>query len=401
MTSPSPTLISFLGKGRADAKTGYRSATYRFDEGFVRTVPFFGLALREYLQPGRLVLVGTPGSMWDVFFDREGAEGDTIELIEAIENNQVDAVLLAKHAVRLEHELGVPVQCVLIPFARNTAEQIEVLTLLAEQVREGENLCLDVTHSFRHLPMLALVAARYLSHVAKVKVSELYYGALEMTPAGGETPVLRLSGLLHMLDWVEALATYDKDGDYGVFAALLAADGMEPNRATLLEKAAFFERTSNPVKAREALSSVFPFIEQHRGGLSDLFRDELIKRINWFRAPERYQWEASLARASLGRQDYLRAAMFMYESVSTRAVSYEVRGNPYDHADRKEAYSQIRSQNTDAKTLEYLRNALAHGLRPPERDYKSKSDIACEAALQNRENLAKALHQLADDLLKS
>lgn len=399
---PTPTtLISFLGKGRADAKTGYRTATYRFDDGFVRTVPFFGLALTEFLQPDRLVLVGTPGSMWDVFFDREGAEGDTIELIEAIEQSRVDSALLAKHSSRLERELGVPVQCVLIPFARDTVEQIEVLTLLAAQVSEGENLCLDVTHSFRHLPMLALVAARYLSHVSKVKVSELYYGALEMTPDGGETPVLRLSGLLHMLDWVEALATYDKDGDYGVFAALLAADGMEPNRAALLEKAAFFERTSNPVKAREALSSVFPSIEQHRGGLSDLFRGELIKRINWFREPERHQWEASLARASLDRQDYLRAAMFMFESVSTRAVNYEMRGNPNDHADRKEAYGQLKGQRTDAKTLEYLRNALAHGLRSPERDYKSKSDMACEMALQNRENLARTLRRLADELMKS
>ncbi len=399
MTTPT-TLISFLGKGRADPQTGYRTATYRFDQGFARTVPFFGLALTEFLQPDRLVLVGTPGSMWDVFFDRAGTENDPIALIEAIEHNRVDNALLAKYSEQLQRELGLPVQCVLIPFARNVAEQIEVLTLLAALVKDGENLCLDVTHSFRHLPMLALVAARYLSHVAKVNVSELYYGALEMTPEGGETPVLRLSGLLHMLDWVEALATYDKDGDYGVFAALLAADGMEPNRAALLEKAAFFERTSNPVKAREALSSVFPSIEQHRGGLSNLFRGELIKRINWFRSPERHQWEASLARASLDRQDFMRAAMFTYESVSTRAVNYDMRGNPNDHADRKEAYNQLKSQTADVKTLEYLRNALAHGLRQPDRDYKSKSDIACEMALQSRENLAKTLRQLADDLLK-
>ena len=394
------TLISFLGKGRADAQTGYRTATYRFDDGFVRSVPFFGLALTEYIQPDRLVLVGTPGSMWDVFFDREGGEADTIELIEAIEQNRVNSEVLEKHSVRLERELGMPVKCVLIPFARDTVEQIEVLTLLAAEVAEGENLCLDVTHSFRHLPMLAIVAARYLSHVSNVKVSELYYGALEMTPQGGETPVLRLSGLLRMLDWVEALATYDKDGDYGVFGALLAADGMEPNRAALLEKAAFFERTSNPVKAREALSSVFPSIEQHRGGLSDLFRDELIKRINWFRAPERHQWEASLAKSNLSRKDYLRAAMFMFESATTYAVNYGMRGNPHDHDTRKEAYAQLKKQSTDAKTLEYLRNALAHGLRPHDRGYKSDSDKACELALQSRENLAKTLHQLADDLLK-
>lgn len=388
----STTLISFLGKGRADPKTGYRTATYRFDEGFARTVPFLGLALTDYLKPDRLILVGTPGSMWDVFFDREGAEADTIELIEAVEKNRVDNDLLVKHSLRLEQELGLPVQCVLIPFARDTAEQIKVLTLLAAQVQQGENLCLDVTHSFRHLPMLALVAARYLSHVAKVTVSELYYGALEMTDSAGETPVLRLSGLLRMLDWVEALATYDKDGDYGVFAPLLEADGMEPNRTKLLEKAAFFERTSNPVKAREALSSVFPSIEQHRGGLSDLFRQELINRIVWFRAPDRYQWEASLAHASLVRNDYLRAATFMFESVCTRAVWDKKLGDPNNFDNRKEAYRLVADENPRAKDLEYLRNALAHGMRP--RDQIERN------ALQDRQALAASLRHLADDLLK-
>lgn len=386
------TLISFLGKGRADAKTGYRTATYRFDAGFARTVPFFGLALTEYLKPDRLVLAGTAGSMWDVFFDHENADADTLELIDAVAAEQVSAQVLEQHAQQLSDKLGLPVQCVLIPFARDTAEQVQVLTRLADHVSAAENLSLDVTHSFRHLPMLALVAARYLSHVKKVTVSELYYGALEMTVKGEETPVLRLSGLLRMLDWVEALATYDKDGDYGVFAPLLTADGMESNRTNLLEKAAFFERTSNPVKAREALSSVFASIEQHHGGLSDLFRDELCKRIDWFRAPERHQWEAALANASLQRQDYLRAALFLFESVCTRAVVEQRLGDPGDFDNRNEAYNNLKQGNSSAKKLEYLRNSLAHGVRP--RDEREAAD------LRSREQLAATLHRLADNLLK-
>ncbi len=388
----STTLISFLGKGRTDPKTGYRTATYRFDDGFAKTVPFFGLALAEYLQPDRLILVGTSGSMWDVFFDRNDPQDNTLELMEAVEHNRVDATMLAQHALKLEKEVGVPVQCVLIPFARDTAEQIKVLTLLAEQVQEGECISLDVTHGFRHLPMLALVAARYLTHVAKVSVSELYYGALEMTEPGAETPVLRLSGLLRMLDWVEALATYDKDGDYGVFGPLLQVDGMDPNRALLLQKASFFERTTNPVKAREALSSVFPSIEQHQGGLSDLFRPELVKRIDWFRAPQRHQWEASLARASLLRDDYLRAAVFMFEAVSTKAVWDQKLGDTNSFDCRKEAYKSLSNANSNAKDLEFLRNALAHGVRPagqPERE-----------ALKDRQALAATLRRMANDLLE-
>lgn len=386
------TLISFLGKGRSDARHGYRTAAYRFDEGLIKTVSFFGLALAEYLQPDRLILVGTAGSMWDVFFERSGADEETLALMEAVEGQCVDAAMLERHAARLEAELGMAVDCLLIPYARDTAEQVAVLQNLAHKMAENECVSIDVTHSFRHLPMLAIVAARYLTHVKNVKVQEIYYGALEMTPPDGPTPVLRLSGLLNMLDWVEALATYDKDGDYGVFAPLLQADGMEPNRASLLERAAFFERTSNPVKAREALSSVFPSIEQHRGGLSDLFREELIKRINWFRAAGRHDWEAALARASLARDDYLRAAMFMFESVSTRAVLDNRLGDPSDYSNRKDAYGMLKKDSSEARKLEYLRNALAHGSRP--------LDQREEVDLRDRKALAAALRRLADNLIK-
>jgi len=385
------TLISFLGKGRADAQSGYRAASYKFDEGIIKTVNFFGLALAEYLQPQRLILVGTAGSMWDVFFEREGADDETLALMDAVEGQRVDAAMLERHAKRLASELGLVVDCLLIPYARDTAEQIAVLRGLASKVTENECVSIDVTHSFRHLPMLALVAARYLAHVSKVKIEELYYGALEMTGADGQTPVLRLSGLLKMLDWVEALATYDKDGDYGVFAPLLVDDGMEPGRAKLLVKAAFFERTSNPVKAREALTTVFPSVEAHQGELGGLFKGALSKRINWFRKPTRQDWEASLALASLERSDFLRAAQFMYESIATKAV-YDTKGDCNNFDVRDEAMKAFRVGHKSLNKLTALRNAMSHGLR--------SKDQRDDSALKNREELARQLHRLADELLK-
>ncbi len=110
------TLLSFLGKGRADLKTGYRIASYRFDAGFARSVPFFGLALNDYLKPDRLVLVGTAGSMWDVFFERAGGDDDAmLELMSAVEAGQVDDRLLDLPRQQLAAQLGIPVDCLLIP----------------------------------------------------------------------------------------------------------------------------------------------------------------------------------------------------------------------------------------------------------------------------------------------
>lgn len=373
------TLISFLGK----QANGYRTARYCFDAGFTREVPFFGMALAEYVQPDKLILLGTASSMWDVLFleETESKDDSLLHLVEAASAGRVDQPLLDQHAQRLEEKLGYPVRCQLIPFARDEAEQVAILSELSARVDQDERIVLDVTHAFRHLPMLALVAARYLQHVRRVDVQDIYYGALTMEDQHGNTPVLRLGGMLRMLNWVDALSSYEKDGDYGVFAKLLEDDGLERSRAALLEKAAFFERTNNPVKARETLSSVFPSVESHDGALGRLFRGELVKRISWFRGPSRDDWEQSLARAYLERRDYLRTATFMYEAFVTRATNAE-KFNPNDFAQRDEAYKRARSEHPEVKQLEYLRNALAHGVRP--RDDRDGRTLGDEISLRDK-----------------
>lgn len=369
------TLISFLGKGRADQQTGYRTASYRFDTGFIRRVPFFGLALTEYLKPQKLILIGTAGSMWDVFFEQQG-ELDEV-LIDAVAKESVSAELLEHHKVRLTEKLGVSVECLLIPYARETKEQAAILGHLSGVVSAREKIALDVTHGFRHLPMLALVAARYLTHVAGVEIEDIYYGALEMTQPNDETPVLRLGGMLTMLDWIEALANYEKDGDYGVFAPLLKQDGME--RADELKQAAFYERSSNPVKAREKLTGIDQVLAKHDAPMAALFKEELRKRIAWYRGNTRHDWELALADAYLERRDFVRAAIYLFEAAVTKAV-FDGKGNPMDFAQRDEAWKNLRQTIPQAKKLEYLRNALAHGVRSEDNEVRRM--LGSEAALQ-------------------
>lgn len=363
------TLISFLGKGRYE-KDGYRTAKYRFDGAFMREVPFFGLALTDYLKPDRLILVGTSGSMWDVFFERESSQSDEslLELIEAVESDAVDAKLLEGHAGRLSERLGHPVDCLLIDYARDEAGQAKLLGQLASSLIEGEQIAIDVTHSFRHLPMLALIAARFLSRVRNVRIEDIYYGAYDMKdPVSDEVPVLRLKGMLKMLDWVDALSSYDKDGDYSVFSSLLAEDGMPEGRARILESAAFQERVNHLEGARQKLSASLEAIAAHQGPLGSLFRPELEARVAWVRKPERGQRELALANAYLARRDYLRCAIFLQEGLITREVD-RLKGISMRRQDRENA-EMFLSQDSEAfKKLKWLRNALAHGQRSQDND---------------------------------
>jgi len=390
------TVISLLGKSLLDQKnTGYRTANYRFEDGSVRVNAFFGLALADHIKADRLILAGTAGSMWDYFFTSQDATEDEslIEFIDAVKDQRVTQEMLKAEEYRLSQKLERSVTMLLIPYARDEAEQATILQSLASVVTEQEKVVIDVTHGYRHLPMLALVAARYLSHVRQVQVEELYYGAFEMrsTNANGVevVPVLKLGSMLRMLDWVEALAVYDRSGDYGVFSPLLVQDGMAPEKADLLQQAAFFERTSNPVKAREKLSTVFDAVKSHQGALGALFSEALSKRVNWFRKSTRADWELTLSNAYLGHKDYLRSATYLYESCITRAT-LDQGADINDFDVRKEAYGQIRSQ--DHETLRYLRNGMAHGLR--EQENKSKACKNANTALVDQSKLVKLLREL-------
>ena len=241
------TLVSFLGKGRDNPQTGYRQATYRFPDGSTETTAYFGLALTRHLAPDRLVLLGTAGSMWDVLVENLpgiGGEDDALRLalMDAVAAQRVDQPLLDRVAPLVERALGRPVQLLCIPFGRDAAEQRAILDAIAQAAPNGQ-VSLDLTHGFRHLPMLGLLSAFVLDGLGR-QVAGLYYGALDMS-ADGIAPVLRLDGLIAVQRWVDALASFEASGDYGLFAPLLERDGVPADKARCLHEAAFFERTFN------------------------------------------------------------------------------------------------------------------------------------------------------------
>jgi len=356
------TLISFLGKGREGGR--YQTAEYQFENGAIVTEPYFGLALCQQLKPKRLLLVGTAGSAWDIFFQREASTGDDalIALMDALETTSVSDELLTEPAKQLAARLGLQVDCLLIDYARTDAEQARVLRNLAARLAPGEQVVMDITHAFRHLPMLALVAARYLARTQAVEVADIYYGALEMTdPANKLTPVLRLTGMLRMLDWVDALSAYEKGGDYGGFAPLLRDEGLDGALANELEKAAFMERVTNSQGAWEHLRTSSGAIASHDGAISGLFAEQLQKRLAWTKNPSRGDRELSLAKIWFERRDYLRAAIFLQEGLITREVYARAQPDD-DFRIREEAKESLRA-NQQFQQLEMMRNALAHGTR--------------------------------------
>jgi CRISPR-associated Csx2 family protein len=384
------TLISFLGRGRRDSSgTRYLRANYEFEDGRRVRTSFFGLGLAEKLDVDKLVILGTERSIWDVFAEHFAEDEQMLEdvaelgLDRAVAEGSVTQQLLDRLAPLAAQKLRAQVRFVLIPYARDTPEQVEVLQRMADSVDASEHIVLDVTHGFRHLPMLALVAARYLAKVRRVKVENIYYGALEMAEQGsGYVPVLKLNGMLRLLDWVDAIEAYRKDGDFGDVASLLEDEGLQTAPANELRKAAFYERTSNSVRASQALTSALPEMSIHPGMPGGLFVEELRNRVAWFRSGERADKELALADIYFERRDYLRTAIFMLESAVTREV-FKRKENWNDYEQRDSARRTLCESSTHVRRLDSLRNALAHGVRSRDGEIARilEDEVACRVAL--------------------
>jgi len=397
------TLITFLGRAG-----NYQSTTYRFPDGDTATTRYFSLALRRKLRADRLVMFGTSGSAWDVIcLDDQGAAltGEALDAVEQVESavreNRVTQELLTPLAEPISRSLGFDVQFRVIGYAQNLQEQLALLQAMADEVNTGDPVSLDITHSFRHLPMLALLSALHLCAARQVTVDGLYYGAFEMKQ-DGITPVMNLAGLLRIADWVGALNTFDKDGDYSAFAHLMEQDGLPTHQANYLRRAAFRERTSNAWKAREDLRNLDVVLESGLPGVSSLFSDQLKERIHWYKGADLLAWQRELAIEYLERGDYIRSAIFALEGFETSLVDLERHEQLSNFTHREQAVEEYwhglrgpQKLKDDYVFLNGLRNALAHGTRPKD----SKLGRKIERTLSNSKLLQEELRRLIKKLL--
>ena len=377
----SHTLLTFLGRGREKPGIGYRTTTYCFPDGSKsEESAFFGLELARYLDPDTVVVFGTCGSQWSVLVEHlagknQDDEPARLELMYAEVNQRVTQAMLNSTVHLMTRGAARTVISRLIPFGRDQKQKYEILESLAASVCEGDDISFDVTHGFRHLGMVGFLSSFMLEQIKRLKVKDLWYGALDMT-VDDVTPVLRLDGLVRVRRWVDALARFDATGDYGVFARLLEEDGVPPTKARCLEAAAFYERNCNLPDAKTKLQAFLPVLNDPLQGASELFRKRLRQRLSWVGGKGMIDYQRALADQYLERGDYMRATVFGWECLVWQ-VCERFHCDPQDfdrdssvgrHAALKRARKDWdKTSRVSSWKLKRIRDSLAHGTPPKNR----------------------------------
>lgn len=189
-------IISFLGF------TNYTETTYLHPttSQTVRT-PFFQEALIEFYQPDTLYVLLTETVATKI--PRGATESNWTALQKRLAEK-----------VNLEPIFD-------IPESNSPEDGWIIFDKITGCLNQGDRVIFDLTHSFRSIPVIALLAISYLRTVRQVKVEGVLYGAFDPNAQGKPTPSYDLLPMLSLLDWIAATDRFVKVGDGLPLAELL------------------------------------------------------------------------------------------------------------------------------------------------------------------------------------
>ncbi len=208
---PRKVLISFLGTGSYNENRTYRTADYRFDDGTQYNTSFVASAIAQHLHPDVIILLGTVKSMWEeVYRSFSGDnvdEGYYVELGDFCHNANKDSELSLPQKDVLENAIAPEAHVELIRYGLNQEEIREnsaIVLGLEKYFKRGDILTVDITHSFRSLPLVLMNLLVYLRNVSKksIQIDHVLYGMLDISRELGYTPVVELNDVLTINDWI-------------------------------------------------------------------------------------------------------------------------------------------------------------------------------------------------------
>lgn len=117
------------------------------------------------------------------------------------------------------------IEAVDIPSGEIEEELWDIFDKVLGKINYKDEIIFDITHSFRSLPVLALIILNYAKFVKKCEIKGMYYGAVEAlgVPANEiekklkledrNAPIFNLTPFVNLLDWTVGIDRFIEDGD--------------------------------------------------------------------------------------------------------------------------------------------------------------------------------------------
>lgn len=320
----SKVLISFLGTSQKVDNRKYRTADYKFNDGETITTSFIADAIRKHYKVDKLILIGTVRSMWEEVYETfcgEEVDSDySLNLYEYCVNANSQTELYLPSIEKIEQALGKDSKVVLIKYGLNEQEILfnqETILGIDKYLEKNDELILDITHSFRSLPLFLLNTIIYLQNVSlkNISISHVLYGMLDVSRELTYTPVVDLKSLLNTSEWIVGAYSFKEFGNAYKIANLLKDENKSVyNRLIRFSDAKnlnYYDALSKQVQELQALrGDELPAIAQI---VVEPIVEDYIRRMT--PTDVRYMFQLKLAEWHFKKMNYSSSYLCLTESI--------------------------------------------------------------------------------------
>ena len=234
-------LITALGSGTYNKEKNekeYRPATYYVEEGHpLEKTELIASAIDEQWKMDKIIFIGTTGSMWsnvykfycenkritmnNEYYDKLkktelSANKDT--LIENLEIEKFNATLGIVNFILLVYTFDKKIKGIVIKYGVDNKENLENFHSIIEiekEIEDGDEIFIDVTHSFRSMSFWLFLIMTYLKDVSNknINIKNITYGMFEAPNEKKETPIVSLNLFVDILKWFKGASELKNYGN--------------------------------------------------------------------------------------------------------------------------------------------------------------------------------------------
>ena len=373
-------LITSLGTGVAK-KGQYNSARYKIEDKIYEE-RFIAKALYNHIKFDRIFMIGTCRSMWDVVYEAFGGKDEDLQfkLYDKQEKGSLEKSDLQVIETAWNENFGIKgSKTFIVDYGLNDNQlwnNFETYLQIADYIENGDEIYLDITHSFRSLSLMSYIMLDFVKSMRQKQftVEAIYYGMFEYVhePSNTEkiTPIINLKILFEISEWIKAISVFK---NYG--RAELVAERLNVSYGAD-EVSKYFARFSEAVSIAN-LSAIKSYVNRMKNKLSDFERSDsvimklvskdLISFIKRMDKNGMSDFQLEMAKWLCENKNYAMSYIALAESVVSKICEIEGIGLE-EKEDRNKAKKILHNQAKYKKLLDaYLtpnriRNGIAHQL---------------------------------------
>lgn len=375
-------LISFVGTGplkeNNESKREYKTTDYHIGNVSLGDYPFVAAALTKYHAVNKVILIGTARSMWEevyrYFSETKGIEPDDDKYF-SISNYCSEAnsstELSVPYISDVEKAIGSS-KILIIKYGMNEqeiSENMERVLSLKDEFSENDEIIVDVTHSFRSIPLMIMNLLIYMKNVSrkKITISHIYYGMLEVIREKDYAPIVDLKNVLAINDWITGAYSFSQYGNAHMISKLLEND--DKDLATRLMR---FSNVMNlnHLDAIESEIGSFKSLKkkEYTSPLAELIVqpvvDDFVKQFGALNE-NHAKFQYRLARWQFDHMNYATALISLQEAIITYACQKKNK-DWKDINNREEEKKNLSSSRNKLgiwyKKIRKMRNCVAHSI---------------------------------------